>query len=1736
MKCPNRNTQQWKDLEAKQGETMALYLWDKYDGLVPQEYYGNSPTFARAKDIITKISREVGITNTGFIFTDGKNLSDSKRERINEIITRYNANYRGSFNLIQIKNGHNKGNYMLREGNNYVVYNVNPGSQTITTDAAITILDTFKKKFNVNYQIVSPEEAAVILENAPQQYNGEEGFYYNDMVYIINKGHGIDMDTAIHEYGHPFMRALNKYNPNLFKSIVADIAMTSEGQDILNEIRQLKYKESEVPEELAVRALTKLASKNFDPKTGGLFQNAVDKLIRFLTSMLRNVFGKQDLKVGDISVDTTLQQLADIFSLKTGKIDLKNQNQIKPGVQELFDSNPELANQVYETLGFKYLKNFDGNVELLASDIASNYDGAKKASDFISDIKNDLQQAQQQYSQYLDSIFPNSKVKDIVYHGAMESQLPKDGKFKGYVTYFTDVKNYAETVGFPINRKVIQAIINIKAPYNAVSDLADVPQFVHDSDEFTNPRIIKANSTDFDSVIGTDVGQKEGRTIAVFEPEQIHILGNAEDVKGFAKFVNEGPSFNRTFSSQKEVYQMIDPRGKISKNANEEYVVLGETGYKRVTEVIRKSFSLNNKEASKAQTLGNVFHAIAANRVKEAFPDYNLHFNALTTVPGEGGLVDLNSLPQKARQNILDIINPIIKQAKANGSVLVAELTVANTTKKLAGTIDLLEITKDNKLRSLDYKTTMNQGSVKSNYKTYVGNSKQQEIYNQILSTDDEKLGRSGIKIGYQALMKVLSYVNKKGEIGYRVLNTDFGDKTYPVIYQETLNKKRNEMLSVLFEQLDHLADSYTKDNADKIDALIKAKTLLMMKIQKDVESTDILLTAMNDLIAIESFLSENKTDKSYIEFKQDLLLYENIGDYIAIDDKNRRLIEQIQGRAKTLTQMLYGNVEQELTESIAKDLAFEGSPVQSAEDVLKPVEDINMYQSLAKGLSYTNNPLLAGMYKKVTEALARTRNKAAKLGKNIEKAVRDLESYMGSTGEKIYEPLLQYKDGKKTGYIVDKYSPSFYQERKKAKSENNDEWYKKNTTFDKDAYEKRLKNYKEYLEHTFKAALQVKIKTLRDSGKYKEDIIEAEAEKYVKKDQKATLDKWILLNNNLKSFNIPNDSWIDPKWRDIKQGKYKGTAVEKFYDLYIGAMEEIEDNLPFDIRSNFIADFKRSFLNKVINTGIGNMKLGQSFMDSILLHGDEAEFSKVNPFTGEFMRKIPIIGKKTMTASEREEFVATDKSYDLGYSLSLFYESAVRYQELSLIEDTVKVSVDLLMKQKKQLTTSTGDLAKGGFNLNKVAVNLQNSIDQYEYFVNNVFYGKSEDPGVGIKVTGNSLTEKFGMLKKDDEAIISLNKGLNSILRYTGLLNLGYNLYSPVTNILGGKLMQYISAAGGRWFSIKDYNFATAVVTAGPLGNAHPDIKKAHLFIEMFKLQSNEYQEKTNKELSTGFKGVPELLKPMAAMANTEANMQNTGLIAMIKSNKNSIKWDEWEVKNDELVYKGEAKPSEGDMEAFRQKVIHVNGRSIGNMNPDDKIRAKQYFIGRAVSQHRGWIPAMLEAHYSSRRYDYQLQDYTEGRINSLFKYIYKLTTKEKIDDIERAGAKEAIAEIGAMVATYLLYAALKGSDEDKERRKKLAYWIKIANRLNGELTFFSPLEFSSKHQILISPAPSVSSIEKLGRAVGNVGDVLFGDEEESEKAKKKTGKKFRQLVPYWSQGERFLDDVIYNDIEDNK
>ena len=229
--------------------------------------------------------------------------------------------------------------------------------------------------------------------------------------------------------------------------------------------------------------------------------------------------------------------------------------------------------------------------------------------------------------------------------------------------------------------------------------------------------------------------------------------------------------FDEALESQASIYQDLT-RQSITKSADEKsYIVDGEGGYRRVSDLVRKKRDLGNLTSSTAQALGDIFHAIAANTIAEAFPEFNKHFTPIS----------LEGLEKGTLENVKTIVTPIINRAKAEGSVLVVELPIASKKRMLAGTVDLLEITADGKLRMLDYKTTNNTGKTENaKYKKFRGNSDQQQMYKDILKDSTVRKGRN---VEFQELMNIKAS-NTNG-IRYQVV-----DKI-PTLYQPSKNQDR---------------------------------------------------------------------------------------------------------------------------------------------------------------------------------------------------------------------------------------------------------------------------------------------------------------------------------------------------------------------------------------------------------------------------------------------------------------------------------------------------------------------------------------------------------------------------------------------------------------------------------------------------------------------------------------------------------------------------------------------------------------------------------------------------------------------------------------------------------------------------------------------------------------------------------------------------------------------------------
>jgi hypothetical protein len=158
----------------------------------------------------------------------------------------------------------------------------------------------------------------------------------------------------------------------------------------------------------------------------------------------------------------------------------------------------------------------------------------------------------EQYTKYLETIFPNSKLKGIVYHGGTlnSKDRGKDsftGEYGGkYGIYFTGspgrAKNYIKggNDDYKSRSKVYFALLNIERPL----DKKVWSKWKYNADTITDEGFKQMKDNNADGIIVTDLLSKinvtqYGTQYVVLDMDQVHILGSEQDINMFKKYVNK---------------------------------------------------------------------------------------------------------------------------------------------------------------------------------------------------------------------------------------------------------------------------------------------------------------------------------------------------------------------------------------------------------------------------------------------------------------------------------------------------------------------------------------------------------------------------------------------------------------------------------------------------------------------------------------------------------------------------------------------------------------------------------------------------------------------------------------------------------------------------------------------------------------------------------------------------------------------------------------------------------------------------------------------------------------------------------------------------------------------------------------------------------------------------------------------------------------------------------------------
>lgn len=181
-------------------------------------------------------------------------------------------------------------------------------------EVATKLADKLADAMNVEWELVTPEAAQILLKNTATEYAGEPAFFFGNKVYFVEGN--LSVENVLHEFAHPLIKGIEQENPQLFEKLYSDLSMTPEGKDLINYIERL-YPKLEKGTKAFMREVlvTSIEKKGTAPSSA--FKKFIDKLMFAIKKIIRKAFSPKvaaKINLNKLSQSTTLDQLANMLA------------------------------------------------------------------------------------------------------------------------------------------------------------------------------------------------------------------------------------------------------------------------------------------------------------------------------------------------------------------------------------------------------------------------------------------------------------------------------------------------------------------------------------------------------------------------------------------------------------------------------------------------------------------------------------------------------------------------------------------------------------------------------------------------------------------------------------------------------------------------------------------------------------------------------------------------------------------------------------------------------------------------------------------------------------------------------------------------------------------------------------------------------------------------------------------------------------------------------------------------------------------------------------------------------------------------------------------------------------------------------------------------------------------------------------------------------------------------------
>ena len=183
-------------------------------------------------------------------------------------------------------------------------------------DIAVKLGEKYRKAFNIDYQIISPADAALLLQLSPTPYTpGTAAFFYGNQVYFVQGN--FNSNAVVHEFAHPLVKAIAFQNRKLFDNLYSQLSGSVTGQKALARV-QAKYPELKIgtdrfKEEAIVTAIELDAELKLDKikSSDALFDRFMQNLMFAIKKVIQALTRKVNLK--NLNATTTRNELVEMM-------------------------------------------------------------------------------------------------------------------------------------------------------------------------------------------------------------------------------------------------------------------------------------------------------------------------------------------------------------------------------------------------------------------------------------------------------------------------------------------------------------------------------------------------------------------------------------------------------------------------------------------------------------------------------------------------------------------------------------------------------------------------------------------------------------------------------------------------------------------------------------------------------------------------------------------------------------------------------------------------------------------------------------------------------------------------------------------------------------------------------------------------------------------------------------------------------------------------------------------------------------------------------------------------------------------------------------------------------------------------------------------------------------------------------------------------------------------------------